>query len=722
MKKWLSVLLTLAAVLCIVTIVPISADAATLETAETSADIAETVQDEPAAEEAFDGGDSVPAATAAAENFAVGAGETDERNAASSAVTALSRVTVTRAAYNGSDNTLEWNSVENATRYQIAKMKRGAGVYTYYETAATEYTDSQLVAADTYYYQVRAIYTAEGQPTVYGAWSTTKTVVTMQQPKVTLTNKSNGIRAEWNAVGGAKSYIVYYKTASAAAWSSVTTANTYYPLFNVTSGTLYYVQVRPVGVKANGPYSKVSSMTFIGQPAVTVSQSGNSAVLRWNAVEGANLYEIAYKEKNDAGFLYKFTHDTTDAESGLSADCGYFYQVRAICDNEAGGSVSSAWSSVKSVRMMAQPAVTLTNKTNGIRADWNAVKGATQYTVYYKAHEDAKWSSAVTANTYFSVTGTFSGKVYHVQVRPAAGKVNGPYSKVSSITFLGQANPKGSADDTTLSWNAVAGANQYQIAQKAKNASGFIYFTVQDTAYTDHAENAKTDCCYQIRAVYADESGAETYGAWSAVCRFINGKALNGYQTGGGKKYYYQNGVLQKNRIVGTSGEGYYYADGSGVCCVSEEMRLAAEFIMRCGKGNTLDERMKTCFKYLADNYPYARSYDHPKSKADIPALAIDMFKNKKGNCFRYAACFTCVARICGYRSRIGVGSTGNGSPHGWTEVYMDGQWYYFDPDMQLPGYGFPDYYAYKMSRHPWNVRTTFTSEVTLSGGKAVWN
>ena len=55
-----------------------------------------------------------------------------------------------------------------------------------------------------------------------------------------------------------------------------------------------------------------------------------------------------------------------------------------------------------------------------------------------------------------------------------------------------------------------------------------------------------------------------------------------------------------------------------------------------------------------------------------------------------------------------------------WKKI--SGKWYYFDPDMQLPGYGFPDYYAYKMSRHPWNVRTTFTSEVTLSGGKAVWN
>ena len=58
-------------------------------------------------------------------------------------------------------------------------------------------------------------------------------------------------------------------------------------------------------------------------------------------------------------------------------------------------------------------------------------------------------------------------------------------------------------------------------------------------------------------------------------------------------------------------------------------MRLAAEFVMNYGSGSTAAERMKTSFKYLAEKIPYKRTYDHPTSKAQLPGLAIDMFKNK---------------------------------------------------------------------------------------------
>ena len=70
----------------------------------------------------------------------------------------------------------------------------------------------------------------------------------------------------------------------------------------------------------------------------------------------------------------------------------------------------------------------------------------------------------------------------------------------------------------------------------------------------------------------------------------------------------------------------------------------------------------------------------------------------------------------------MAVGNTSNGNPHGWTEIYMDGRWYYFDPDMQLPSWGFPEYAAYKMTTHPWDVKAKFYSELTISGGRAVWN
>ena len=74
--------------------------------------------------------------------------------------------------------------------------------------------------------------------------------------------------------------------------------------------------------------------------------------------------------------------------------------------------------------------------------------------------------------------------------------------------------------------------------------------------------------------------------------------------------------MVVKNTIVGSKREGWYYADKNGVCCESEEMRLAAEYMMTYCKGDTLDQKMKSGFLYMAKNFPYHRTYDHPKKAA----------------------------------------------------------------------------------------------------------
>ena len=139
-------------------------------------------------------------------------------------------------------------------------------------------------------------------------------------------------------------------------------------------------------------------------------------------------------------------------------------------------------------------------------------------------------------------------------------------------------------------------------------------------------------------------------------------------------------------------------------------------------KGSTRKERLKYAFQYMAENFPYSRSYDHPKYASDIAPLAVDMFKNEKGNCYRYAACYACLAKIAGYRSRICIGNTSNGSPHGWTEVLVNGTWYICDVDAQLPGYGFSAYTAYMMKSHFWGTVATNKYELTFENGKAVWS
>ena len=190
-----------------------------------------------------------------------------------------------------------------------------------------------------------------------------------------------------------------------------------------------------------------------------------------------------------------------------------------------------------------------------------------------------------------------------------------------------------------------------------------------------------------------------------------------------GRTYFFDaDGVMQKNGIVGSDSEGYTLADENGVCCISEEIRLAADFLMRHSQGDTLDERMKTGFLYLANHFGYLRSFEHTFTAQDMADLAIDMFTNERGNCYRYAACFACIARIAGYRARVVLGTT-VGNPHGWVEVQVGQRWLICDPDAEMAEKAMPDYTSYMMERHFWQITAKQRIELTIdSDGVAVWN
>lgn len=84
--------------------------------------------------------------------------------------------------------------------------------------------------------------------------------------------------------------------------------------------------------------------------------------------------------------------------------------------------------------LITKPTVTLTKSSTGIKANWNAVSGATKYIVYFRKSGDAWSSSEVTATSaeYKNLT---KGNQYLVQVQPVIGSKKGDYSKVASITF-----------------------------------------------------------------------------------------------------------------------------------------------------------------------------------------------------------------------------------------------------------------------------------------------
>ena len=428
-------------------------------------------------------------------------------------ITALDRVVITEASSSGGI-ILKWNAVPGADGYRVAKRKPGATSFEYVDVTGTVYGDTKAAAGTTWLYQVCA-----KKGGVLGAYSATKSAESLAKPTVKLTNKTNGIFVEWNAVAGAKKYLVYYHKSGVNDWSVTETTATNLLFTDASSGDGWYFQVRPVGT-VNGPFSAVKGLTFLSGVNITSAYYSGGIVLKWDPVAGANGYQIAKRLSGTTTFSYIDVTGTVYGDKDVALGKTYLYQIRPKLATEKNGTAYGAYCATKSVLAMEKPVLTLSNKSNGIRVDWKKTAGATKYIVYYRKAGETAFASVTTANNYFAFTQAQSGTAYYFQVRPV-GEVNGPYSAVKGLTFIGQ--PKVTAakenDKPVLRWSAINGANRYEIARRRPGESSFEYFTVDEPQFVDDSAESGEEYLYQVRAMYATETSGTAYGYWSATQR-----------------------------------------------------------------------------------------------------------------------------------------------------------------------------------------------------------
>lgn len=210
---------------------------------------------------------------------------------------------------------------------------------------------------------------------------------------------------------------------------------------------------------------------------------------------------------------------------------------------------------------------------------------------------------------------------------------------------------------------------------------------------------------------------------------------------------YYANskGVLQKNKIVGSKKLGYYYVDSNGVRIKSTAavkrankkaakkgkysktnynaqcIEYAVKFVRAHGGSGSNRAKLKKCFFYLSSHYKYRRTYDNLYPKSDImDDFAYEMFTSKKGNCHRYAATFTYIARVLGYDSMTVTGentsNSGGWTPHGWSKIKVGSKWYVCDPDMQMMNIS-----AYMKTSTPCQTRKGKSHRLYAKNGKVYW-
>ena len=641
--------------------------------------------------------------------------------------------------------TVNWKKCAGAERYRVYRKDDSHGWARIGETAGTSFEDNNAQSGVRYSYTVRCISADSSRETSY--FNEGKSISFVATPVVTEIENGNGSSTiYWKACGGAARYGVFYRDAQGEWHGIASTSDTYY-----THKGLKHNQTTTYTVRCldkNGDFVSDFNRegwtnTYLAPPVITRVSSGVDGVdVEWKKLPGEARFRVYRKDASHGWSRVGETAEGFFTDKSAQSGKTYSYTVRSITADSS--KETSYYNEGKSLYYVATPKISAAENGSGsVTLYWKECSGAKAYRVFYLTADGWK-GLGNTSGTSYTHEGLKSSQTvtYTVRCLDGSGDFVSGYDKTGFVhRYIAPPvinSVVKAAKGYTVSWEAVDGVSSYRLYRRTVT-SGWARLSdaVEGTSYTDAAAEANHLYTYTLRCL--DEKGNTITDYIDDTVFYINGAVANGnvtdsgntyyfenghfrsgYQRIGGKLYYYENGKVQKDAIVGSSSEGWTYAGEDGVCCESEEIKLAAKFMMEKCKGNTRYERQKYGFLYMAKNFPYRRSYDHPKKASDIAPLAIDLYQRESGNCYRYAAAYACLAKIAGLRTRMCIGTT-SGLPHGWTEVMVDGTWYICDVDAQLPGYGYGDYKAYMMRSHFWGISATDKFELTIKDGRAIW-
>ena len=641
--------------------------------------------------------------------------------------------------------TINWKKCAGAERYRVYRKDDSHGWARIGETAGTSFEDNNAQSGVRYSYTVRCISADSSRETSY--FNEGKSISFVATPVVTEIENGNGSSTiYWKACGGAARYGVFYRDSQGEWHGIASTSDTYY-----THKGLKHNQTTTYTVRCldkNGDFVSDFNRegwtnTYLAPPVITRVSSGVDGVdVEWKKLPGEARFRVYRKDASHGWSRVGETAEGFFTDKSAQSGKTYSYTVRSITSDSS--KETSYYNEGKSLYYVATPKISAAENGSGsVTLYWKECSGAKAYRVFHLTADGWK-GLGNTSGTSYTHEGLKSSQTvtYTVRCLDGSGDFVSGYDKTGFVhRYIAPPvinSVVKAAKGYTVSWEAVDGVSSYRLYRRTVT-SGWARLSdaVEGTSYTDAAAEANHLYTYTLRCL--DEKGNTITDYIDDTVFYINGAVANGnvtdsgntyyfenghfrsgYQRIGGKLYYYENGKVQKDAIVGSSSEGWTYAGEDGVCCESEEIKLAAKFMMEKCKGNTRYERQKYGFLYMAKNFPYRRSYDHPKKASDIAPLAIDLYQRESGNCYRYAAAYACLAKIAGLRTRMCIGTT-SGLPHGWTEVMVDGTWYICDVDAQLPGYGYGDYKAYMMRSHFWGISATDKFELTIKDGKAIW-
>jgi subtilisin family serine protease len=480
----------------------------------------------------------------------------------------------------GTGPTLSWTASEGATSYEYCRDTLNntscEGVWTSTGTA-TSVTLNGLAANSTYYWQVRAVNEDATTTADNGTWWSFSTIgapgaFIKTAPTTGATNVPTSTTFTWNASANATSYEYCRDTLNNSScdtsWTNVGNVTSLAET-GLATDTTYYWQVRALNASGttnanSGVWSSFRTVSAPGAFNKTSPANGvvnlSSVTLSWAASAGATSYEYCRDTTNDGACDASWTNvgtATSAAQTGLTADTTYYWQVRSVNAIGATQANGGAW---WSFRMRALPgAFAKIGPANGatgvaltVTLTWGVSAGATSYEYCRDTTHDsacgATWTSVGTATSVVQ-SGLAAGTTYSwlVRARNALGttSANGgvwwSFTTLSLPGAFGKSGPANGATNvpltTSLSWTASAGTTSYEYCRDTvNNAACDGTWTSVGTARSASLAGlpANTTFYWQVRAKNAAGTTLANGGTWWSFTTVALPGAFNKFSPGNG--------------------------------------------------------------------------------------------------------------------------------------------------------------------------------------------
>lgn len=242
--------------------------------------------------------------------------------------------------------------------------------------------------------------------------------------------------------------------------------------------------------------------------------------------------------------------------------------------------------------------------------------------------------------------------------------------------------------NTALVWKEQENAGGYALYRSEKEDGPYLNIALlpagksqEMMSYLDpFLETGKT-YYYKVQICQVQD-GYRTYGSMSKPVA-VGLAEYNGYFHKEGALYYYQDNRLVADKTV----NGLYFDPYGRYTTGDQELdsylrqitaECTTEAMTQIEKFHAVYDWVIAHCSYIA--LPYQEGTDW---EAEV---ALQMFQNRQGNCFYYAAAVAMLARNLGLEARAVIGScyqTYTWVDHSWTEVVYEGETYLCDAEME---------------------------------------